>query len=272
MTSWVLIDQSNGAKCHNGDALSEGALERIAEAVTVHMNRDYASEWGTAGIKIRVGKNASDVSVAEQACLFVSDFPQEQDASAYHTLTAAGIPVSFVAVTTCSSLFGPNGVTVDVSHEFGEAEADPGVNILADDMKGFLHAFELYDPVEIQAYPINIEGKHHVHVSNFVTRKWFIPGSAGPYDFMTNAGLPGADPKYAPAGPMMTAPSPDGSGNYQMVEPGGAGSLKAIFGRLFQGRGMRIVGTPRKLVKTLHWSSRTQRRLEKRGPYAWMKS
>ena len=272
MISWVFIDQSNGAKCQNGDQLSEGALERIAEAVDIHMNRDYGGEWGSPGVKIRVGKNSSDVSPLEQACLFVASFPQDSSASAFHTLNSAGIPVSFVAVTTCSSLFGPDGVAVDVSHELGEAQADPGINILADDMGGYLHAFELYDPVEIQSYPITTPAKRHIYVSNFVTRRWFTPTSPGPYDFMTKMGLPGADPQYAPPGPMKTAPSPSGNGNYQLIEPGGSGGLTAVFSRLFSGSGMRIIGNPRKAAEMSHWSSRTRRRLDGLGPLSWMKS
>lgn len=86
-----------------------------------------------------------------------------------------------------------------------------------------------------------------VQVSNWLLRSWFIPGAAGPYDYMTLAKLPGA---VAPAGPLQTAAGH--GGNYQIISK--AGGTKQVFAAAHHIQGARRKGEP-------HWSSRAGRRL-----------
>jgi len=264
-TRWVLIDDTAGAKCADGSRLSAAALAHIAEAVQAQLNGEFADEWGMADV-VRVGSGPKDIQVGERVYSFLATLPNAPGASAYHDVNGNGVPVSYCAVTTCGSLYGPDGVSVDVSHELCEASVDPGCNITADDMQGSVHALEACDAVEVQTYGKKCADGTVVQVSNFLLRSWTIPGAAGPYDYMCKAGLPGA---VAPPGPMQTAPSSSGQGNYQIVGPSNANQETQVFGRLFgwlrgKKRGMQLRGAPRKAAKVAHWSSRTSRRLGRR--------
>ena len=73
-------------------------------------------------------------------------------ASAYHDIHGNGAPFALCAVTTCGSLFGPNGVSVDASHEILETAGDEGANQFANDNHGLLHVVETCDAVEVQTY------------------------------------------------------------------------------------------------------------------------
>ena len=96
-----------------------------------------------------------------------------------------GVPFSLCAVTTCESLYGPNGLSVDASHEILETAGDPGANLFANDNKGVLHAVEMCDAVEVQTYGKTCKDGTVVQVSNCLLRAWFMPGASGPYDYMT---------------------------------------------------------------------------------------
>jgi hypothetical protein len=245
---WVLIDDTKGAKTKKGAALSPTALGNIAEAVQSQVNGEFAAEWG-ARTTIRVGEQLKDVKPDEWAYLFVSSLPDDPDASAYHDITKKGIPVAFCAVTTCDDLYGPNGISVDASHEILETAGDEGANQYANDNKGALHAVEMCDAVEVQTYGKPCKDGSVLEVSNWLLRSWFIPDAPGPYDYMTFAKLPGA---VAPMGPLTTAHGDNG--NYQIISRwGGAHQVFAA--------AHHIVGNRRKGMKP-HWASRTARRLK----------
>ena len=247
---WVLIDQTNGATTKDGAKLSAAALANIAEAVTSQVNGEFAAEWG-AQATIRVGKNANDIQPGEWAYGFVPTLPDAPTASAYHDINNQSVPFALCAVTTCGSLYGPDGVSVDASHEILETAGDEGANLFANDNKGWLHALEMCDAVEIQTYTKNCKNGTAVQVSNWLLRSWFIPGSPGPYyDYMSSAQLAGA---VAPPGAMLTAPGH--GGNYQIVAK--AGSSKQVFGAVHQAH---IDGTRRKGAIP-NWSSRAALRL-----------
>lgn len=248
--SWVLIDESNGAKTADGSVISPAVLDHIVEAVGAQLDNEFAAEYGGAG-SLRRGANAQDIKPGERVYAFVATFPSQPNASAYHDINGVGVPVAYCAVTTCGSLYGPTGVVCDASHEILEAGADEGCNQMADDNAGTLHMKEVCDPVEVQTYPYKCSDGTVAQLSNFVLRTFFDPKSAGPYDYMTSAGLPGA---VSPPGPMQTAPSPGGNGNYQIEEPANDNAETETFAR-------RIVGNPRKPEKTAHFSSRASQRL-----------
>ena len=251
---WVLIDGTNGATTADGSKLSPAALAHFAEAVSSQISNEFAAEWGSQAT-IRVGANVKDIKPGEWAYVFLPTLPDAPGASAYHDINGKGVPFSLCAVTTCQSLYGPNGVSVDASHEILETAGDEGANVFANDNKGSIHAFEMCDAVEVQTYPKTCKDGTVAQVSNWLLRAWFIPGAAGPYDYMTLAKLPGA---VAPPGALQTAPGH--GGNYQIIAKAtpthqvfrGAGTGHEIASQLIEG--IRRKGPP-------HWSSRAGRRL-----------
>jgi hypothetical protein len=240
-TRWVLIDESSGAVTADGDSLTLPKLQQIADACSAQLNDEFAMYYGGT-YTVRVGASASDIQPGELAYIFKPTIPEAPQASAYHDTDGKGAPVAFCAVTTCATILGKSGVSVDASHELLEAAGDPACNIMADNGQGELIAYEVCDPVEVCSYEGSIPG---VQVSDFVLPAYWNPKSAGPFNFMSAQNLPGAVP---PPGPMMIAPSAGGNGNYQIVESGGAQS--EVFG---------LKGTPRK-GKSIPLTSRIARR------------
>jgi hypothetical protein len=250
---WVLIDETAGAKCTNGETLSAESLAHIAEAVQDQLNGEASDEWG-GKTGVRVGSGPTDIQPGERVYSFVATLPNAPGASAYHDINGQGVPVAFCAVTTCDSVLGTaNAVSVDVSHEMLEVLGDEGCNQYADDGAGTMHAHELCDPVEMQTYTKACSDGTVVYLSNFVLRSWFISGAAGPYEYMTQAGLSGAVP---PGGAMQTAVG--NGGNYQIECPSTSSQATQVTAA-HVAPGMRLVGTRRK--GSPHWSSRAHRRL-----------
>ncbi|HEY2406880.1 MAG TPA: hypothetical protein VGI10_12805 [Polyangiaceae bacterium] len=243
---WVLIDNTKGATTQDGSKLSPAVLAHIAEAVQAQVDQEFAAEWG-AQVVLRVGKSLNDVEPGEWAYVFLPALPDAPGASAYHDIKK-GIPYALCAVTTCATLYGPDGVSVDASHEILETAGDQGANQFANDNKGLLHAVEMCDAVEVQTYGKTCKDGTVVQVSNWLLRSWFNPGAAAPYDYMTSAKLPGA---VSPSGPLKT--SAGHGGNYQIVAKWGGD--KQVFAAEHH-----IEGTRRKGM-TPHWSSRAGRRL-----------
>ncbi|MBS0340013.1 MAG: hypothetical protein JSS56_05770 [Proteobacteria bacterium] len=253
--NWVLIDASNGAKTQDGSKLSPAALAHMAEAVGYQVNQEFAGEWG-ARANLRVGLNQKDIRPGEWAYVFLAKLPDAPGASAYHDINNKGVPFALCAVTTCGSLYGPSGVSVDVSHEILETAGDEGANLFANDNKGQIHAMEMCDAVEVQTYGKTCSDGTVVQVSNWLLQAWFIPGAPGPYAYMSREGLPGA---VSPHGALMTAPGH--GGNYQIV--GKAPGAKQVFGAAAgagPGHDFEIVGT-RRHGAVPNWSSRTARRM-----------
>lgn len=244
---WVLIDSTKGATTKDGSTLSPTVLAHIAEAVQDQVNSEFAAEWG-AQATVRVGANQKDIQPGEWAYGFVASLPDAPGASAYHDIDNKGVPFALCAVTTCGSLLGSDGVSVDVSHEILETAGDEGANQFANDNNGLLHALEMCDAVELQTYGKTCRDGTIVQVSNWLLRSWFIPGAAGPYEYMTSAEIPGA---VKPRGPLQTAPGH--GGNYQIISKwGGDRQVFAI--------AHHITGTRRKGMRP-NWSSRAAKRL-----------
>jgi hypothetical protein len=246
---WVLIDETKGATTSDGGKLSAGVLSHIAQAVTSQVNEEFAVEWG-ARATLRVGANPKDIQPGEWAYIFLPSLPDAPGASAYHDITGKGVPFALCAVQTCGSLYGKDGVSVDASHEILETAGDEGANLFANDNKGSLHAMEMCDAVEIQTYGKKCADGVVVQVSNWLLRAWFIPGAAGPYEYMSKAKLAGA---VAPSGPLVTAHG--NGGNYQIISK--ATGSKQVFGAAHE---FVIEGTRRKGAVP-NWSSRTALRM-----------
>lgn len=92
-TRWVLIDETNGATCANGEAMTAGALAHIAEAMGLQLNGEFADEWGGA-VVVRVGSSLTDIQPGEVVYSFQPTLPDAPGASAYHDVNGQGVPVA----------------------------------------------------------------------------------------------------------------------------------------------------------------------------------
>lgn len=250
VNSWLLINQTTGAT-QDGSRLTDADLMVIANVVEIQLNADYGPECGGLNCSVRVGKE-SDRQPYDKVFYFVDTLPDAPGASAYHVIQAA-----YCALSTCVDIYGPQGVSVDISHEILEDAGNPGCNAFLDDTQGWEHAAENCDAVETQTYEILHSSGRVVRVSNFVLPNWRIIGAPGPYTFMTLKGIAGGKD---PPGPLQTAASPSGQGNYQYVFPANAGAGMQVFGKLEDA----VKGQSRKPDKLHHWTSRASRIHERR--------
>lgn len=254
MNRWVLINTST-KPTRSGGPLTMDALGVIAWAVQKQMNEDFQPLCGGDTCSIHVGGSPTDVKPGEKVFAFVDALPDAPGASAYHVEGKA-----YCAVTTCQNLFGPNGVSVDVSHEVLEDAGNPDCNLAVDDGRGFEHEWERCDAVETQTYVKKHPSGQVAYVSNFLLNSWVDPRSRGPFTFMASKGIKGF---VEPPGPFRTAAG--GGGNYQLVFPSEA--ARQVFAKA---RGpsqpkpiesvMSVIqGFPRKRNGALHWTSRASR-------------
>lgn len=287
---WALLDMTGGAPCQNGEVMSQGALDLIARVLNVQLARDYG-----CGSTVRAGSSKDDVQPGERPLPILDVLEDDPGAVADHSVDELGQPLGRVAITDCTSLFGPGGVVMAASHEALETEGDRGCNLYASDGNGKTHARERCDAIEVQGYTITLDGQDVV-VADFLLESWFIPGSPPPYTFGTSEGLPGCTD--AP-GPLETQPA--NGGNYQ-IEETDPGDVAAAFakeracvggawgdplrckkhegfpidentGRCREGMApgvarFRISGTPKNPKKLAHWSSRASRRGVRLSPPA----
>lgn len=210
MMRFVLLDETGGATTADGAALTPALLAEIADACNVFLNRDVSAWWG-GNFSVRAGSGAGDIQPGEIVFAILPTLPDAPNAIAYHDVNGNGVAVAFDGITLSDSLMGPgNSLSVAITHELAETAGDAGCNVWADGADGSEYAHELCDAVEAQTYAIDA-----VAVSNFVLPAFFVPGAAGPYDFMSAGLLPGA---VGPAKPLATA-----SGGYQIVRSAGTG-------------------------------------------------
>lgn len=254
MSRWVLIDETAGTPCSNGEVMTAAKLAVIAEALTIQLNRDYAAECG-GNYSVRAGASKDDVQAGEKVFAFLPSLPAAPGAVAYHDVDGLGVPFALEAISACSSLTGSgDSASVAASHELLEEEGDPGCNQLLDDRAGTLHAKERCDAVESNDYAITTSSGDQIRVSDFVLDAWTIPGAPGPYTYTAKAGLPSVS---QPAGPMQTAPA-DG-GNYQLECPSTTSQESQVMGKHAQA-GFQVAGRPRRAHRVGHWATRTARR------------
>lgn len=98
--------------------------------------------------------------------VFIDD-PDVAGALGYHDLTKDGLPLSKIFVKTTRD----NGeeVSVTASHELCEALIDPGVQMIAQNLKnGVMYAYEVADAVEAEDFLV--EG---IPMTNFQYPAWF---------------------------------------------------------------------------------------------------
>ncbi len=251
VTSWVLLDETNGTPCQNKEVMTPEALALIAEAITIQLTRDYGPLCGGAA-RARAGSSASDIQPGETVFSFLPSLPDAPGAVAYHDVDGNGVPFAMEAISACSSLLGSgSSASIAASHECLETAGDPGCNQYADDGQGTMHARERCDAVEVNSYPVTTSSGSVVCVSDFVLDAWFIPKAPGPYTFTAAAGLSGVQP----SGPMQTAAA--SGGDYQIVCPSTTAKAKQVTA---EHAGVHVRGKPMRPYRQKHWGSRAYRR------------
>lgn len=147
----------------------------LRAALVAQMHDLRRSEWG-----LDVTVLATHSGRVDGELVLVDDSDQA-GALGYHE-TVNGVPGGIVAVkTTMAAGYSPS---VTASHELLEMAGDLDANALCEveTSGGFRGvAYELADPVEADRDGYMSAG---VLVSNFVLPAWFLPGSAGPWDWL----------------------------------------------------------------------------------------
>ena len=108
-------------------------------------------------------------ATGECTYVFLESLPDDPDDEAYHDIKKAmGVPYALCAVSKCQDRYGPDGVSVDASHEILETAGDEGANQYANGKRGTLHAMEMCDAVEVQTYEKRCQDGTVVRVSNWL--------------------------------------------------------------------------------------------------------
>lgn len=202
-TTFVLIDQSQGAKTASGESLTAPLLRTLAKAYDIFLNLHFAAVYGGSYL-VRID---SQWMPGEVPCKLLPLLPQPDGGTATAFHDDAGGAIIVDGVGDSDSLYGPgNSHSVAITHEIPEALCNWSINAWNDQnydptAANVQTAHEVCDPVEGQSFVIAVDGLP-IHCSNFVLPAWFDPGATGPFDYMTSRGIPGA---IAPAGPFELA-------------------------------------------------------------------
>lgn len=122
----------------------------------------FSKVWGAASV-VSLQRT---VRPGNWGMVFVDD-PDVAGALGYHDLTKSGMPLSKIFVKTTRD----NGdeVSVTASHELVEMLIDPGIQMIAQNLKtGVMYAYEVADAVEAEEFLV--EG---VPMTNFQYPSWF---------------------------------------------------------------------------------------------------
>lgn len=159
---------------HVSDADAQAACAAIQRQLVEH----FAPLWNVSAVMHFAVK---DEAPPAGAWIFrLVDAIDVAGALGYHS--NAPLPYALVDVVACMD----DGIPWSscLSHEVLEAVADPDCSWCAD-VGGKVYALEVCDATEastkLDGMPYEVDG---VVVENFVTPGWFVPGSAGPWDFL----------------------------------------------------------------------------------------
>lgn len=157
-----------------------GALEAMAKALSIQIERDFAPAWGIEPVQVHVGGRGEKIH-------FFDD-PIEAEYLGYHSLDPKGRPYAHVYVSPAIDagsgwLEGAESVAASASHEALEMLCDPTAMSFSLNGKQTLWAREVSDPVSADCYGIVAKGKR-VQVSDFVIPAFFNPFSSGPFDHL----------------------------------------------------------------------------------------
>ncbi len=160
-------------------------------AFQAQITEDFCPAWGIDPVTISfVGK--AEVPDPALWKVWLLDNSDQADALGYHE-DETGVPESKIFVED-DMKYGSE-ISVTISHELLEMLADPKIDRVGPTIDGLQYMVEVGDPVEA-----DLDGPQHggVRLSNFVLPPYYVPGSAGPWDFMGL--LKGPCPDMRPGG------------------------------------------------------------------------
>ena len=242
MTDWVLVNASTKPTA-SGGPLTAKALAAIAWAVQKQVSEDFAPTCGIGPCTVRVAGGPTDIKRGEKPFAFVDALPNGSNALAAD---------AYCAVPTCVDLFGPSGVSIDVSQEVLQDLGNPDCNAWVNDGRGWQHSWERCNAVETQSYAKKHPSGQLVYVSNFLLTSWVDPSSRGPFTYMATKGIKGF---IEPPGPFRTAAG-GGGGNFQLVL---RNPPKGALPKPIESAMEAIQGFPSKRNAALHSASRASR-------------
>lgn len=172
---FVLIDRTTGDRPDLAPFLP-GLRDALDETLNGPFAAFHGGKYG-----FRVASSPTDRAGNEVAINVRHAMAEDpQGALAWHQVTG-GVPDIEVNLDSTSGLTGDSqALDVCVSHEVEETATDAGANLLADNGNGKVSAREASDRVEDTFFPAS----NGLHMSNFLTPPAWIPGAAGPYDYM----------------------------------------------------------------------------------------
>lgn len=174
--SFVLIDITTDATPANLKPAQ--AFPQIIEALQEQAVQ-YGQHYGMPSVAFRAG-TVDDRQDSEIAINFRDTLPEAPGALAYHQ-DSNGVPDIEIGCDLFSYLTsGTESISAGVSHEVLETYGDAGGNGWKDKGTGTMGAEETADPVQNTSY----SASNGVSLSNFVLPSYFIPGAAGPWDYL----------------------------------------------------------------------------------------
>jgi hypothetical protein len=156
--------------------VTHAELAKMIPAFNAQLGRDLCPIWNLRPTFVTLV--AAGTPPSATACwMTVFDTSDQPGALGYHDITTAGFPLGKAFAKT--DLDAGLSLSCTLSHEICEMCCDPyiGTAIQAGDT---FWAQEVCDAVEADADGYVIDG---VLVSDFVTPRYFMPGTTGPYDF-----------------------------------------------------------------------------------------
>lgn len=156
-------------------------LGGLCDALEEQTQGPFATAYGERTTTFRVASPPDDRAAGEIAVNFRDTIPEAPGALAYHQVTS-GVPDIEIGCDLFASLAqGSEAMSVGVAHEVLETMGDAGANGYKTRADGVTaDAEEVCDFVESTFYPAS----NGMAVSNFVLPSFFVPGSAGPWDFL----------------------------------------------------------------------------------------
>ena len=193
--------------------LRDAALLPILTAVEAQIAEDVAPFWANEPVKLTLVARNQPLNPHRWQFIVTND-SNVAGAAGYHETTAGGEPIGYAFVeTTIRAGMHPS---VTISHELLEMIGDALIdqaNQWSDLPNALFLAQELCDPVEEDALGYDKRG---VLVSDFVTPEYFVPGSAGPWDFRGHLNGPWNPAAMTPGAYQLTW---DPNNGWQQVFP-----------------------------------------------------
>lgn len=170
--------------------VSRAIARRMVAACRMQAHRDYAPAWGRRRVPIRY-YSAEALVPSSFALVVILDDADVAAAEGYHAETPEGrefgrVFAGPIVAQGRDLLVGRDSVCVILSHEILELLEDPYCIAWVQgptERGGDLHALEICDPVQADAYPVSLRDGAP-WVSNFVTPNWIDGDEGRAFDFM----------------------------------------------------------------------------------------